>query len=423
MGRNVNVRLLGRPVVSVEGREVACPSKKALWMAGYLLLAKAAQPRTELAALFWDERDIKRALGSLRVAITKLPDELAACLLIERDRLGVNDAVACSLDVDVLLAGGGGASRDALAAAVEAYGGDLFDGVDASEAAGFSDWLFAERHRLRQHAQAAHHALAEAHRQCGDRNAARAVIERWLAHHPTDEAAHRWLMQRDAEEGDVGHALAQFDVYRRALAVADGAQPSAAMRELAEQLRAPKSALPETAWTLKAATQFIGREAELESLEKLLADEGCRLVTLHGMGGAGKTRLALALAEASGTRFPDGVFVAALDTIAAPALFAQTVARACGLQPSGAAAPLDLLIAFFKRRNALLVLDNLEHLIASDAAAADSIAAAVARLIAGTEARLKIVATSREPIGLQEEWLFEVTGPGVSAGRQRTRHR
>ena len=408
MNSTLNIKLLGQPAFLIDGSELPCASKKALWMAAYVLLSKAVQSRAQLAMLFWGGTNKRLSLGSLRVALTKLPAPVLACLDVRRDRIGVVPGASYVLDVDEFLADCDGSELERLQRAVSRYGGDFFEGVDAGEAPEFSDWLFAERSRLRQRAHDAHIALAQNWRVQRQNDAARGVAEAWLKHQPADEAVHRLLMAWLAEDAGNDRALAQYDVYRRALAVTEGAAPSAAMTALADRLRQRNAGSREVPMRMAPATSFFGRDTELTALRESLSDSACRLLTLHGMGGVGKTRLALALLETETNLFGDGVFVAALDDVASPTLFAQTVARACGLQPTGAAVPLELLIAFFKRRNALLILDNLEHLLGSGQD--DGLATQVARLLSGTGSRFKVLATSREPLRLQEEWIHEVAG-------------
>ncbi len=408
MNSTLNIKLLGQPAFLIDGSELPCASKKALWMAAFVLLGKAAVSRAELATLFWGGANKRLSLGSLRVALTKLPASTLACLDVRRDRIGVVPGASYVLDVDEFLADCDGTELEQLQRAVSRYGGDFFEGVDAAQAPEFSDWLFTERSRIRQRAHDAHTALAQNWREQGQSDAARGVAEAWLKHQPADEAVHRLLMAWLAEDAGNDRALAQYDVYRRMLAVTEGAAPSVAMTALADRLRQRNAGSRDVPARLAPATSFFGRDTELSALRQSLSDPACRLLTLHGMGGVGKTRLALALLETETSLFGDGVFVAALDDVTSPTLFAQTVARACGLQPTGAAVPLDLLIAFFKRRNALLILDNLEHLLGSHQD--DGLAAQVARLLSGTGMRFKVLATSREPLHLQEEWVHEVAG-------------
>lgn len=164
-------------------------------------------------------------------------------------------------------------------------------------------------------------------------------------------------------------------------------------------------------------SSFIGREQETLSLRRLIDEH--RLITLTGIGGSGKTRLALQvgaleLAAVPG-RFPDGVFFVDLAPVADPDLVAQTLAAACGLAPGDS--PLGVSRSFVERlasalspRRALLLVDNCEHLLDAAADLADALLAACPQLV--------LLATSREALGVEGEQVVQVPSlavPGESA--------
>jgi predicted ATPase/DNA-binding SARP family transcriptional activator len=414
MSNTLEVFLLGALRVSYADNQLVCASRKAMWMAAYVLMQGAPQMRHDLARLFWADVEISRALGSLRVALTRLPRPVVDCLDVRRDLIGVSPEVKPWIDVDEFATLCRSDDLHSLQRAVALYRGDLLLDGDEGEAPEFFDWVRIERNRLRGMAHATHLLCAEKLRAKGDALAANEVANSWLARDPADEAMNRLLMTWLAKDVGNDRALAQYDTYRSALAVSRGAAPSPMMAALAEKLQHRGVSVPAPDARLAAGTALIGREAEIKDLKAILADPACRLLTLLGMGGVGKTRLALALAEAMGADFGDGVFIVGLEDVATPSLFAQTVARACGLQPAGSGNPVELLISFFRRRHALLVLDNLEHLLAAD----HRLASDMSVLLAGTGSRLKVLATSREPVRLQEEWLHRLDGlshPGVES--------
>ena len=145
-------------------------------------------------------------------------------------------------------------------------------------------------------------------------------------------------------------------------------------------------------------TRFFGREAEIVQLRDLLDDY--RLVTLTGSGGVGKTRLSLRVAEESLTEFRDGVCFVDLAPLADPALVPRQTAFSLGLREEPGRTSLETLLAYLSQRQALLVLDNCEHLLEACARLADSL------LRAGPA--LKILTTSREPLGAGGEAVFRV---------------
>jgi predicted ATPase/DNA-binding CsgD family transcriptional regulator len=147
-------------------------------------------------------------------------------------------------------------------------------------------------------------------------------------------------------------------------------------------------------------TSFVGRAGAVEEIAGLLAEH--RLVTVTGPGGAGKTRLADAVAEQVAGRFADGVWLAELATVRDPAQVAAAVAAALGVSglPAGAAA--DTLTHALARRQLLLVLDNCEHVIGAAAELCG-------RLLLGAD-DVRILATSREPLRIAGELRYRL-GP------------
>jgi predicted ATPase/DNA-binding SARP family transcriptional activator len=408
MEKTVRARLLGRPGFECEGAPLPCSSRKALWVAAYVALNRSRHQRARLASLVWGSESPRHALGSLRVALTKLPAPLAHCLEVTREEIALAAGAPIETDVEAFMALCSATEPEALERAVALYSGDLLQGAEEDTAAEFADWLLPERTRLRQLAHDAHVRVARGRAARGDRDGARAIADAWFKHEPSSEEMHRLVMGWLPTD----QALAQYEVYRRARAVTHGAPASDVMSALADKLRhgGGDRAAREAPARLTAATSFIGRAEELAQLRTLLSDPACRLLTLHGMGGVGKTRLGSALAEMEAAAFPDGVYVIGLDGLASPELFGQTLARACGLQPAGTAAPLELVASFLGDRSALLLLDNLEHLLGDDPTDTRSIPGQVATLLRSTGARLKVIATSREPLRLQEEWVYELGG-------------
>jgi predicted ATPase/class 3 adenylate cyclase len=149
------------------------------------------------------------------------------------------------------------------------------------------------------------------------------------------------------------------------------------------------------------ATPLIGREREVEEVCGRLRSPGARLLTLVGPGGTGKTRIAVQAAAELVDEFEDGVFFVPLAAIADPALVAPTIARVLGLSEDGAQPPEELLESYLRERQVLLLLDNLEQVIES---------ASVVDGLLSNAADLKILATSRIPLGLYGEHEFPV-GP------------
>ena len=271
-----------------------------------------------------------------------------------------------------------------------------------------------------------------------------AELEGLVITYPMRETLAARLMRALRQSGQRGAALELYEQTRRRLVEQLGVQPSPELAALhleilrADELPPPRPARPanpeparpadpesspapdghENPSNLRAElTSFVGRDAELTRVAALLA--AYRLVTLTGPGGAGKTRLAVEAARAELSATADGVWLVELAQVTDPAEVASAVLGALGLREqallragrtaSSLAAAADeqadalgRLLAALAARQALLVLDNCEHLVAAAADLAGRILAACPRM--------RILATSREPLAITGEALWTV-GP------------
>ncbi len=155
-----------------------------------------------------------------------------------------------------------------------------------------------------------------------------------------------------------------------------------------------------------AATSFIGRDAELAEVQAALREH--RLVTLTGVGGVGKTRLALEVAGHLADEFPDGVWFFELAAVADPAAVPDAVAAVLGITQQPGKSVAESVAAALEGRVRLLVFDNCEHV-------RDAIADLVEAILAAS-ATVRILATSREGLGVADEQLWLVPSLDVGAG-------
>lgn len=151
-------------------------------------------------------------------------------------------------------------------------------------------------------------------------------------------------------------------------------------------------------------TPFVGREEEVLELSRLLREASCRLITLSGIGGIGKTRLSLAVAENLLQYFPDGIFFVPLTPLENADQIAPAIAALLGLHLDGMVTPAARLLTFLESKRLLLVMDNFEHLVEGATLVGDILAHAPA---------VKIIATSREALNLREEWNRPLRGMPV----------
>ncbi len=319
------------------------------------------------------------------------------------------------VDVDVRrferLAGWARASGELgdLRAAVAAYTGDLLP-EDR-----FEDWTVRRRDELRASLCDLLVDLAEltaelAVRTGGDGAGAYeaesfAAMRRALTVDPVHERAARGLMRRLVTAGRRSEALARYERLRDDLREAYGTDPDPETRRLYRDLLVgdhdsppspPAAALPHN--LAPALTSFVGREREIADVHRLLGRGG--LITLTGVGGAGKTRLAEEAARRLAGSYPGGIWLVELAGVSDPHLVADTVAAALGHDPAAGGHPIRTLAGRLASETLLLVLDNCEHLLSACA----GLATAVRRSCPG----VTLLATSREPLHVPGEVTFRV---------------
>ena len=231
-------------------------------------------------------------------------------------------------------------------------------------------------------------------------------LEGLVAEYPLRERLWRLLVLALYRAERQADALAAYRRARDMLAAELGLEPGEELRRLEQAVlrqEVPAAALPARHNLPAPLTSFLGREQDLAGLERLLGE--ARLVTLTGTGGTGKTRLALEAGARMAGRFPDGVWLAELAGIADPGLVAAQVMGALGVRQAGDVPVLEALIYRLRSAELLLILDNCEHLL--DACA--GLAGALLRAAPG----LRVLATSREPLGIPGEAIYPVRPLGL----------
>jgi predicted ATPase/DNA-binding SARP family transcriptional activator len=227
-------------------------------------------------------------------------------------------------------------------------------------------------------------------------------LEQLVCEHPLRERWWRLLMLALYRGGRQADALAAYQRARAVLAGELGLEPGLELRELERAVLRHEVPPPARNWrrhNLPAQlTSFLGREQEVAMLGTLLGE--ARLVTLTGAGGTGKTRLALEFAAGVVERFADGVWLAELAGISDPGLVAGQVMEALGVRQAGDMPVIEALRFRLRSAELLLVLDNCEHLL-------DACAQLAGALLSSSPG-LRVLATSREPLGVSGEVAWPV---------------
>ncbi|MBN1137863.1 MAG: tetratricopeptide repeat protein [Anaerolineae bacterium] len=421
----------------------------------YLALESERPHRREaLAGLLWPELSERRARRNLSQVLYVLRSALEGteqpCLQVTPQAVQFDPACEHWLDVRAFTSLLSACQEHAhwqletcpacgerLARAAALYAGPFLHGLSLGDSPAFEEWQLVQREHLHQLAVDALAALAGGYEARGEVEQALQAARRWVELEPWHEAAHRQAMRALASSGRRNAALAQYQACRQALTEELGIEPAAATVALYEQIRdgsdtgfleAPQ--VTETRYldrrrkhNLPApATPFVGREETLAELTALLQDPGCRLVTLVGPGGIGKTRLALQLAEeavaqAPADRFPDGVYFVPLAPVHTVDGAVSAVVQALGLSLPRSGEPKQHLLRTLRDRRMLLVLDNVEQLTANGGEGdvgrrqGDGVELLLALLRGATGVRLLV--TSRARLNVSAEQVLAVPGLDV----------
>lgn len=408
----LDVRLMGPIEVVAAGGSIPLPATKVRLLLG--ILALDANTKLSSAALtdrLWSGVPPTSAASVLRTYVTQLrralPDgsgrlervDDGYLLRLDADELDVSRfdaAIAAASTPDVAPADAARLLQDALS---------LWRGPPLVELADDARGV-AEAARLQARRWAAVEALADAHLALGRHEGVVSDLTAAVREEPLREQLVSRLMVALYRCGCQAEALAEYQRLRRALRDELGLDPSEDVRAVQDailshdpSLQAPvarRGNLP------SSLTTFVGRRDEAEHLAEMLTAQ--RLVTLVGVGGAGKTRLALELGQrlrdAGAHRWPDGVWLVELAPRRAESELVPAVLGAMGLAQDADRTPLLTLVDALRDRRLLLLLDNCEHL----RAASGELVAALLRATPG----VTVLATSRAPLGVPGELVWRV---------------
>ncbi len=408
----MRVRLLGRPAVLLDEGWVEPPPGRASGLLYYLAFAGGWVGRSDLVYLFWPDTSETEARGNLRALLYRLVQEPYARRL-ERERARVRWPVTTDVH----------AFQQALDAgswrqAWELGRNELLSGFLLARAPEFEAWLESERAEVRVAARRAGLWAVDALEAKDDPVGAAVVAAALHRDDPLDEGATRRHLVALARAGERAAALEAFDGFRRLLADELGSKPEDETVRLVEAIRtgsvahqlvrdhvALREREPVTGFVGSIPhqpTRFVGRDREVAALTRGILDDACRLLTIVGPGGVGKTRLAIEVASRVGQRFEQGARFVDLAEIRDRQAALAAVAAAVGAETHPDADGVRSIAERLRPARMLVVLDNMEQLVE---AAGELVTALIARA-----PQVTILVTSRVRLGYPGERVVDLAG-------------
>ena len=443
--------LFGSPRLTHNGEIVPIRRRKGLALLAYLAVTQRPQSRETLLGLLWPEFSTEKARNNLRRELSLLKKHFDPLLLADTTQIRLDPAAQLWVDVLAFQAAVEGLSAPAvpaissaeqeerLATAVDSYSDDFMTGFSLSNCLAFEEWQELQAAQLHQMLNNALAALVNWHEKEAAYKVAIQYAQRWLTLDTLHEPVHRQLMKLYALAGQQAASLRQYEVCIRILEEELSVPPQEETTRLFEAIRSrefpvaskadrvneqrtpshlpPATNKPQLVNKLPISpTPFIGRAEEVAEIIRRLQQPACRLLSLIGPGGIGKTRLSLAVAEqltaptptapgedsaSAQPGFADGVFFVPLQPVTMANNLPSAIAEAVKFRFHGQGSAWQQLRNYLQQQQMLLVLDNFEHLLDG--------AHYVAEILANCP-QIKLLVTSREALNLREEWFHPITG-------------
>jgi len=411
----LQIHLLGGFELFENGRPLPrTRTRTEMWILALLALrTNQVIERAWLAATFWPDTGSEQALNNLRRSLSNLRQVLGgeAYRLFSPTSAGITlDMAGAFCDVTAFDAAIARGDMRSLRQAIGLYRGPLLPQCEA-------EWLTEERDRRAEAYVQALESLAAHCQREGRRQETVEFLREALRIDPFRENTQCALMEALAAQGDRAAATFAYRQFRLLLHDQLQSEPAAETKALYVRLReergwkrneeiaapSPPAPVPhvENAFPLhipRPLSELVGRKEEIVKVQALLSES--RMVTLTGIGGVGKTRLALEVALHSTSRYPDGIWFVDLAPVTQEALVVHAVAESLGLREEAGQSHIEALMRFIAEKELLLLLDNCEHLL-------DACAPVVMTLLQNGP-RLHVLATSRQALKVSGERAWDV---------------
>lgn len=393
--------LFGFPTISLSDEPIRdFISQKSIVLFCYLALEKRVHAREELAGLFWTDMPQERAMSNLRQALHNLQKLLPDYMIVTRLTAEFNHHSAYISDCMAF-------HQEHLIGteALNLYQADFMAGININDDAEIAYWIETKRefYKLRfMNVLENSMIMAFNHR---DIPFTKQFAQQLIKHNPYHELGHHILWRILIYQGHFTETIANIDDYRQLLQDELDVPFTEETQRISQQIRlahhAKRHNIPDT------VSPFVGRDAEIAKIQQLFQKSECSLVTITGIGGAGKSRLAQEFGRSEVGYYLNGVAYIPLTIISDMVYFQSALAQALDLSIQNSHDPQQEIESFLAPREMLLIFDNAEHL--------PSFANQIVRLLS-VAPFVNILVTSRHKLNIREEWVISLAGLPINQG-------
>ncbi len=408
MTHRLHIRTLGSFLIEYNHQVIETfLTRKTMLLLAYLAMNPGKHAREKLAMLFWSETSDEQALKNLRTVLSNIRKNAPDAVRITRRTVHISESVWIDArhfeeGCDTVFAGNN-QSLDSMMEIVALYTGEFLRDLHIRQADELQDWINNKRDQLHQkYLQLLYH-IGEYCLEIGEIYTGVTVARQLVSLNPLWEAAHRQLMIMLARLGQTGEAQLQYERVVSLLDAELGIKPEQETVSLYESIRSgvvqdvkatlPRIVLPDL--------PYIPPKNDLSALRRMLDRSECRLMTLVGIGGVGKTMLATFTAHERQTVHGEEVVFIPLANVRDVQSLPQMILASLNVDVIKNAGAEDQLLGELRLRKMLLVLDNYEHLLPETD---------LVERILSEAPDVRVLVTSQVALNLRQEWLLYLNG-------------
>ena len=412
MEDRIEIYTLGRLAIRKDGQDLeGFVSTKTMLLFVYLCMNPRRHSRESLATLLWSDTSDEQARKNLRTVLSSLRKQLPDTLIVSRQSISLDpqaviwvDAIALSEELPET------STRleklRHLESLAELYHGDFLVDIPIRGAFSFEEWVVHLQQEIHRQYLQTLYQIVELSIECEAYDSGLSHAQKLVGLDPLWEAAQRQLMQLLVYMNHPNEAILQYERVVQLLSDELDTEPEPQTIALYEQIKAGEIQPPTEHQPVQTIvlpdSPFVAPEDDLDYLQRMLDTPQCRLLTIHGISGIGKTTLASQIAFQRQNRYTEGAHIIPLVNIQTEDQLALAIINTLGIKSSGGdVSTQDLVVDSLKTRNCLLILDNYEQLLPQTQ---------LLQRLLDEAPQVQLIVTSQTQLNLYNEWLLPLQG-------------